>query len=176
MGWNDARVTLVAPGWRVVSEDSCPPRRTAKGLPLRIRRIERVRTDSEAIRASEVIEWLQIRGFSLVEQSHSSLTLKQKDIEAFLAVDDSDMSEMIVTFQLTPDAPKRWVSWKEFVVSCSNGWDLSLYDPRQRVIVDSSEVFRLLSETEAWQDFAVHYQWPLPFTGFGMNGGMRGKE
>jgi len=69
MGWNDARASLLAPGWRSVSEEA-PTARTFDGTPVKILHVER-QEDSIA-RGPDPVKvraWFVDRGFKLHQPS-----------------------------------------------------------------------------------------------------------
>jgi hypothetical protein len=42
MGWNNSRLDLLVPGWKIVPEEA-PGTRTMKGTPLRILHVEQIK-------------------------------------------------------------------------------------------------------------------------------------
>jgi hypothetical protein len=163
MGWNTTRVTLLPPRWKETVTESAQAR-TAAGTPVRLVRSVRAKdTAGVAVLLAPLCRWLEERGFIVSEHSRSQVRLQREDIEAFLAAEGEEVAEIILTFTLTRDSPRRWGTWQKFVIELCGAWDLALADPgHPGGKVPVGEIFRLLSEAPAWRDFQVVFGWPSP--------------
>lgn len=159
MGWNDSRISLLSPGWKMVSEDS-PNANTASGLPLRILHPERVSGGGSASIRPEALEsWLEEYGFEVRRRSHYGSRLQLEDIEIFLGTVDSALAEVILTFTLTRDSPFRLDTWDSFVKRLCESWGLRIYVSDLDLTVEADQFRRLLASTSAWQDFSTNFKW-----------------
>jgi hypothetical protein len=161
MGWNDSRVSLLAPGWTKVSEENTRGARTADGTPVRITYLKRVGGyQSTEIDRNAVEGWLETRGFELQRKREASSRLHWEDVEAFLDVEEGELAGIELTFTLSQNSPSRWESWRALVQQISNVWDLALYDSEFGSNVEAGEILRVLSTTQAWREFGERFAWP----------------
>jgi len=165
MGWQESRVTLLAPGWRQVVEIS-PRARTFGGIPVRITRAVREENGRAGEVPTEAVRrWLEQHGFVLREQGKGVCKLERDDVLAELYDKDGELAELELTFTLSRDAPTRWEAWQAFVRELCAAWGLRLADwAAGGKLVGPEELLRLLSQTVSWQDFQAHFGWPTPVT------------
>ncbi len=161
MGWQEARVTLLPPGWRQVIEVS-PRARTLGGVPVRIARTVREEDGPTGrLRAEAVGAWLERHGFTLSEQRPAVIVYRREDILAECYEQEGELAELILTFTLSRDAPSRWDTWQALVGELCAAWGLRLADgTAEGRLVGPEELLRLLSQTMSWQDFQTHFGWP----------------
>jgi len=161
MGWNDARASLVAPGWKIITETGPSGARTSDGSRVRIQRPENsggigtVRIQPGTLRA-----WFEERGFEVTQLSKSGNRFHRGEIEALLGVVDGELAEVILTFTLSRNSPDLWQDWKIFVESLCEDWNFNVHDRQRGFMVGGSEILRVLSETESWKEFEANFKWP----------------
>ena len=166
MGWNDSRVSLLAPGWRLLSEEAPNGARAIDDTPLMISHLERrAELGSTDIRPDAVEAWLERRGFDLRQKREDLIRLQWEDVEAFLTVKEKELAEINLTFTLSRNSPSRWASWQDLVMQLCETWDLMLYVPDLDFNVDANELLSVLARTHAWRDFEVNYKWPSVTSG-----------
>jgi hypothetical protein len=163
MGCNTARVTLLPPRWKETMIESARAR-TAAGTPVRIARAVRAEDSvGEAVQLASLCRWLEERGFVVTERSLSHLQLQREDVEAFLGVEADEVAEVILTFTLNRDSPRRWDAWQRFVAELSGAWNLALFAPdHPGGKAGAADLLRILSRTPAWLDFQAAFGWPSP--------------
>lgn len=154
MGWNDARVSLVANG-----VDSSIDRAGALNVSIIRTTVPDVAT-VEVVPEKEVQLWLTQLGFELRERSSSVVVFQHADIEFFASLSGEYVYEIILTFRLDPGSRDRVAYWNRFVDRLNQHWGFKLRDARTLSRVEPAEFTRLLGETQSWQDFAAHYHWP----------------
>jgi hypothetical protein len=161
MGWNDARAVLVARGWEVVTEESLIPAQTIDGTPLRIYRLER-KLDmlSNKLNPRGIRCWLERTGFQTTVESKFGDRLSRHDVEVFIGVQDDEVSEVTLTFQLSKESVSHWPEWTAITTALCDQWNLSVYDPECGFMVEGQDVLHVLSKTLAWQEFATQFRWP----------------
>jgi hypothetical protein len=163
MGWNTARVTLLPPRWKETVTESAHAR-TAAGTPVRIARAVRAEDSAgQAVLLVPLSRWMEERGFVVTERSPSHMQVQREDVEAFLAAEGDEVAEVILTFTLTRDSPRRWETWQKFAAELAGAWDLALFAPdRPGGKPGAGDLLRLLSGTPAWQGFQAAFGWPSP--------------
>jgi hypothetical protein len=160
MGWNDSRISLLSPGWRMVSEENSSNASTASGMPLRILHPERGTESSSAIINPEALErWLKKYGFEVRRRSPYGSRLQSEDVEVFLGVMDGVLAEVILTFTLTRDSPLHLDKWNSFVSHLCESWGLRIHDSDLDFTVEANQFRRMLASTSAWQDFSKTFKW-----------------
>lgn len=160
MGWNDSRISLLSPGWRMVSEENSSNASTASGMPLRILHPERASEGCSAIINPEVLEgWLKEYGFGVRRRSPYGSRLQSEDVEVFLGIMDGVLAEVILTFTLTRDSPLRLDTWELFVKQLCESWGLRIHDSDLGFTVEANQFRRMLASTSAWQDFSEKFRW-----------------
>jgi hypothetical protein len=161
MGWNDSRVSLLAPRWKIGFEENTTGARTADGTPVRIAYMERVGDfESEGINRGAVEQWMEARGFQLQERAEEFTVLRWEDVEALLVVKDGELAGIELTFTLSRHSPSYWASWTSMVRDICKAWGLSLYDSSLGFNVESGEILRVLANTQAWRDLEEGFKWP----------------
>ncbi len=158
MGWNEARVTLIPPGWRPVVEESSRGR-TADGTNVIIVDVERQENPTtENLCLESVIDWLQKRGFVLRDERWQRLTWEDVEVDLFLK--EGELADITLTFTLSQNAPSRWAAWIKLVRELCESWNLRLIDADHRTTVGADQLLRLLARTVAWRDFEENFGWP----------------
>jgi hypothetical protein len=160
MGWNDSRISLLAPGWKMVSQEAPIGYCTASGERLRILDVERANeSNSTTIAPSTVERWLEDRGFRILQHSKFGNRLQWEDVEAALNAKEGALAEVCVTFTLSRDSPVRVDIWKSLVEQLCENWGFALYVSDLGFGVHADEFLRVLSDTPAWQDFQSKFKW-----------------
>jgi hypothetical protein len=160
MGWNDSRVTFLAPGWRIQSDEStgCGP----DGSPVRINKAVRMAdVKSSAISFDDFKHWLESKGFNLRTDFRLGNVWQREDIEVLVGAEEGTVSEVILTITLTQMSPLELSNWRLFVDEMSQKWDLAVYSPDMGCAVDASEFTKIIMQTRAWQEFASHFRWVI---------------
>lgn len=161
MGWNNSRVSLLAPGWRMVTEEDCSNAGTLRGTPLRILHPERVSVITSSVIRPEALQgWLEEYGFEVRQRSQFGNRLQSEDVEVNLGTKDGAVAEVVLTFTLARDSPFRLDAWESLVKRLCEVWGLSIYVSDLGFTVGADEFRRVLGSTSAWQDFSTNFQWP----------------
>jgi len=161
MGWNDSRVSLVAPGWRITTEGSSTVSQSNESAPIRVQDVERTENSgSVRLDPDRVQLWLMERGFALRQRSASFARLNKENMEVFLVIEDGELAEVILTFTLSERSPSQWETWRAFVTQICGAWGLGLYDSYLGTTVEADQLLRLLADTPAWREFGQHFGWP----------------
>jgi hypothetical protein len=107
--------------------------------------------------------WLEERGFVITKRSSSHVQMQRKEVEAFLAAEGEEVAEVILTFTLTRDSPRRWPTWQTFVSELCGAWDLTLAAPDPLGgKAGATDLLSILSGTPAWRDFQAAFGWSSP--------------
>lgn len=161
MGWNDSRVYLVTPGWKLVGQDAPTGAKSISGERVQILHSERLENeDSKKISHSDACNSLWRRNFRVVQFSQQGDRLQWQDVEAAIELQDENVKGMTLTFTLTRDSPGRLNAWISLVSELCKSLGLSLYDTDHGFPVGTDQFLGLLQETAAGQEFAVKYDWP----------------
>lgn len=159
MGWNDSRILLLAPGWRMVSEDEISGAGNASGMPS-ILHPERVsESGSTGICPLAIQGWLEKYGFEVRQRWESGIQLQWEDIEALLGIREGTLAEVNLTFTLTRNSPLRLDVWKTLVQHLSEAWGLVIYATELGFMVETDQFVHVLAGTPAWSDFATNFKW-----------------
>ena len=160
MGWNELRISLV-PGGRTMIARIDPATRTTTGEPVAI--LSTI-TDVDAVAASldprALRHVLEQEGFDVSQQGDSFLRMKREEIEAFLAVDNGALSEIILTFTLNRSSPSLIPDWQNLISRLLRSDGLALVDRTTRERVGCRDFPRLLTKSPVWREFAKRYDWP----------------
>lgn len=160
MGWNDSRISLLAPGWKMVSEEDSSGVGTVSGMPLRILHSERVSEgDSTDICPEAMQSWLEEYGFEVRQLSEYGNRLQWEDVEANLGIEDGALAEVVLTFTLTRNSPLRLHAWESLVHRLSKAWGLGLYSSDLGFCVETDQFTQAIARTPAWRDFATNFKW-----------------
>jgi hypothetical protein len=160
MGWNDSRIDLLPPNW-IQRVEEVPGTRTMEGRPIQlVHAIPQAGAAGQRIDAKMVRDQLQTKEFSLLDYDADRGFLSRQDIEAFLQIENGELAQLVLTFRMAADSPSHWRIWKELVDDLCATWGLRLVDPQHGNIVGSTDLFRILSSTIAWREFARNFNWP----------------
>jgi len=160
MGWNDARIDLVAPDWRI----SCKEETTRAGQKISI--LDEIREShppTKRIEPDLVFDWLEEKGFVLEKPTEK--TFRQGEIEAFPIVKEGELASLNLTFQLSKNSPQQWLKWNGLIELLCKTWALAPYDYRGQVRADPKDGVKLLSRTQSWMEFSNNFHWPDPTGG-----------
>lgn len=164
MGWQESRVTLIPAGWRPVTEEA-PGTQTVNGTPLRIVRYKRDAGNStRGASIDQVHQWFLGHGFTFKNWPDDSCLVWQ-DVQAEPYAEGGELTELILTFTLSPASPSRWEVWQRLVADLCGALDLGLADVEHGVRVGPDELFRLLARTVPWKEFQERYGWPMAVAG-----------
>jgi hypothetical protein len=157
MGWNDARMSLLPIGAKLIVETD-PNARTADGSALRI--LHSAAGSTPGPSAAEIRAWLEGKGFAPSGESPTYYSSRREDVDLFVASASDRVSQIIVTFVLNPKSFLRVAEWQDLIAEFHERWGLDLVDRRTAVSVGLADFPRLLAESAAWREFARAYQWP----------------
>jgi hypothetical protein len=113
-----------------------------------------------SLQPAKVQEWLEERGFRVSEQDARRIVLVSENVEAFLAIKEAELADVILTFTLTRDSPAQWERWQALVDQLCTGWSLRLYDPKRDSLVNAGDLLPILADTQAWKNFERQFNWP----------------
>ena len=160
MGWSEARVSLLPPGWKSIIE-ACQSARTTSGSPLRIVSAERISGNNEpALPERPFREWLKKEGFTEVQETAVMTVFRRREIDVDLSTDDGVVSEVMLEFKLNAQSVSRIGEWDNLVVRLNHDWQLRLVDVQLGTTVGPEEFRRLLANATSWREFSERYNWP----------------
>lgn len=163
MGWNESRISLLAPGWKMRSEQSATDAATVGGIPLRILYPEKIsNSNSTAVSPQALQRWLEAYGFEVRQQSEYGNQLQWDDIEASLGIESGELAEVVLTLELNRESPSRLDVWKTLVRGLSKIWGLSIYASDLGRTVEIDQFDRILAKTPAWVAFSSKFNWSEP--------------
>jgi len=160
MGWNDARINLIAPGFAAVTEGEVVL--DDEGYvcsPAIVRYVRKQATPNECISISSLNNFLRPRGFVIGDCRERTTTLERGAVQVYCAYDTpEDVGFIQVQFTLNRSSNLRLDEWSKFIESLSQRWPLQI-EGRANNSMDASEIAQVLTSTHAWRDFASAYGW-----------------
>ena len=160
MGWNDVRVHLVAPGWRMATEVSAHQPKAFDGSNVQILRPERVGDGAREIGIRPVRTWLEEHGFVVQQESAHGDRAENADMEVWLGLCEGILAEVTWSFRMTKESPLRLMEWKVLVESFCSAWGFSLFDTRLGFAVDPNRFVELVVAHDVWGEFERRFKWP----------------
>jgi hypothetical protein len=160
MGWNEVRVSLVPTGRKIVAERDLTARTTEGNAVAILHSVPDNISAAQPLDQEAALRRLEAHGFGVLQRGQSFVRMKKGEIEAFVAIEDGVVSEVIVTFTLNRSSPLLAPDWQHLISHLVQPDGLALFDRTARQRVGSDVFLRLLTESPAWKQFAEAYGWP----------------
>lgn len=98
----------------------------------------------------------------MAQEGAWGVAMARGEVEVLLTCEAGTLTEVILTFTLDRDSPRRLGDWEELVATMHRAFALQLVDRLTLEPVEANELRRLITSAPTWGEFAEHWCWPGP--------------